>query len=74
MFFFFFFVDRVCLSGDLAIFWNNGNAVSLLGYFVGHIDVPISVVNSFSFYEIYGNLKPKLRKHSWDLLKRLRCV
>lgn len=32
-----FFVDRVSLSGGLAMFWNKDTAVTLLDYSVGHI-------------------------------------
>lgn len=43
---------------------------------MGHIDVYISLINSFSFrfMRFYGNPRPELRKHYSDLLKCLHFM
>lgn len=47
--------------------------MSLLGYFVSHINVSVILPNSlpFRFTSFYGNPKVKLCKFSLDLLRRL---
>lgn len=66
-------VGRVGLGGGLGLLWKEEVIVSLLSFSVGHIDVNIISFSkkSFHFIGFYGNPKASLRKHSWQLLRRL---
>ncbi|BFG40502.1 hypothetical protein CerSpe_267760 [Prunus speciosa] len=68
-----FSVGRVGMFGGLAILWQDEVTVSLRSYSKGHIDVFIEGVEQigFRFTGFYGHPKTHLRKHSWELLRRL---
>lgn len=67
-------VDAVGKSGGLLFFWNDSINVSLCSYSVGHIDCFVSMNDLiWRFTGFYGNPCSHLRKHSWDLLRKLHA-
>ncbi|KAL8507148.1 hypothetical protein ACS0TY_017881 [Phlomoides rotata] len=59
-------------SGGLALFWSSDVVCNLRSFSIGHIDVSLSWLNSsWRFTGVYGNPSGHLRKHSWDLMRKL---
>ncbi|KAL8534891.1 hypothetical protein ACS0TY_010793 [Phlomoides rotata] len=62
-------------SGGLALFWTNEIHCDLRSYSIGHIDILVSGLQfSWRFTGIYGNPNTHLRKHTWDLLRKLKSI
>ncbi|CAB4313390.1 unnamed protein product [Prunus armeniaca] len=68
-----FSVGREGRAGGLAFLWQHGVEVSILSSSPGHIDAILKGVDmeTFRFTGFYGNPEMRLRRHSWDLLRRI---
>lgn len=66
-----FVVDRVGLSGGLALLWNEEVDLTIKSYSRYHIDALVEEGSSFRFTLFYGNPRASLRKDSWTLLRKL---
>ncbi|XP_028075737.1 uncharacterized protein LOC114277953 [Camellia sinensis] len=70
-----FTVDRVGLSGGLALLWVGEIQLQIKSFSRGHVDSIIlseSGVASWCFTGFYGNPIASLRSDSWELLRRLQ--
>lgn len=70
-----FVVDRVGLSGGLALLWRKDTDVTLLSYSRNHIDVEVVLSGEdtkWRFTGFYGFPEHHQRHRSWDLLRELR--
>ncbi|XP_028113864.1 uncharacterized protein LOC114311894 [Camellia sinensis] len=70
-----FTVDRVELSGGLALLWVGELQIQIKSYSKGHVDSIIlteSGATSWQFTGFYGNPNTSLRGDSWELLRRLQ--
>ncbi|XP_019160471.1 PREDICTED: uncharacterized protein LOC109157045 [Ipomoea nil] len=68
-----FYVDRVGLSGALALLWIKNNTARLMSFSRNHIDVEVSM-DSFANWRMtcyYGYPERTRRTESWELLKSL---
>lgn len=67
-------VDSAGKSGGLLLFWDDSINVILRSYSPGHIDCLISYNSVYwRFTGFYGNPHAHLRRHSWDLLRKLHA-
>ncbi|KAI9187217.1 hypothetical protein LWI28_025643 [Acer negundo] len=66
-------VERVGISGGLALLWKEGFDVQVQSFSSSHIDsfVVDSRDNRWRFSGFYGSSKSAERHHSWSLLRRL---
>ncbi|XP_031106146.1 uncharacterized protein LOC116010776 [Ipomoea triloba] len=69
-----FCVDRVGLSGGLALFWRDSGMASLLSYLNNHIDVEVHLPGKpvWRLTSFYGHPERSKRQLSWDLLRKLK--
>ncbi|GLT73742.1 hypothetical protein SLA2020_455790 [Shorea laevis] len=68
-----FTVDRKGQSGGLAMLWNSDISLSLLSYFMNHIDMEVEdwEGRKWHFTGYYGHLERQHRTRSWSLLREL---
>ncbi|CAM9000522.1 unnamed protein product [Rhodiola kirilowii] len=66
-----FAIDRVGLSGGLAVLWREGVDVQINSYSRFHIDMDVEMEGRFRFTLFYGNPNNNLRNDSWRLLECL---
>jgi exonuclease III len=69
-----FAVDLVGLSGGLALFWRDNNAIEVQNYSRRHISARIrteSLATPWSFTGFYGLPDRSLREESWKLLSHI---
>ncbi|XP_031120872.1 uncharacterized protein LOC116024110 [Ipomoea triloba] len=68
-----FYVNSVCLSGGLALFWRKNNTARLLSFSKNHVDVEVSMagLGSWRMTGFYGFPERARRSASWDLLRSL---
>lgn len=69
-----FYVERVGLSGGLALFWKRNNSTNLLSFSRNHVDISVTVAG-FSPWRMtcfYGFPERRRRENSWNLLRSLR--
>ncbi|XP_028068804.1 uncharacterized protein LOC114271378 [Camellia sinensis] len=68
------FVDRMGLSGGLALFWRMGVSVSIRNYSSGHVDAVVESdggIGNWRFTGFYGHPEVVKKWDSWELLRRL---
>lgn len=68
-------MDKICLSGSLALLWRKDVDVGLMSYSQNHIDVEVVLPGEeqkWRFTGFYGFSEQNLRYRSWDLLRDLQ--
>lgn len=70
-----FFANAHGRSGGLLLLWRDFMDISIKSYSLGHIDCSIKCADHlWRFTGFYGNPDQSMRKHSWNLLRRLAGV
>ncbi|XP_031104441.1 uncharacterized protein LOC116007924 [Ipomoea triloba] len=69
-----FSVDRVGMSGGLALLWRDKDTATVLGFSQNHIDVIVSLPGKpqWRLTCFYGYPERARRQHSWSLLRQLK--
>lgn len=71
-----FMVDRVGMSGGLALYWKEEYGVHVSSFLRFHIEARCLVTSGslWRFLGIYGNPKASQRRFTWDLLCRVHSL
>lgn len=69
-----FVVDRIEISGGLALWWKEDIDIQILNYSNHHIDAQLASSLSSRITLFYGSPYSQLRQNSWDLLRRLASM